>query len=111
MHKESVVSANFEDTLRTLVVSGRPLRVKMNEYIQEWENKPDQIKKLTDQGIVPMSQDLDDGRDIDMPYLMGQVAAVIKDIKPAKEIVEDMVREACEAIREGSSFMSAPSKL
>lgn len=111
MHKDSVVGADFADTLRTLVVSGRPLRVRMNDYIQEWEQRPDQIKQLTDQGIVPMSQDLDDGKDIDMPYLMGQVAAVIKDIKPAKEIVDDMVREACEAIRQGSSFMSATSKL
>lgn len=31
IHKEEVVSARFEDTIRTLVVSGRPLRVKMND--------------------------------------------------------------------------------
>jgi NAD(P)H-dependent flavin oxidoreductase YrpB (nitropropane dioxygenase family) len=28
LHKEGVVSAGFDDTLKTLVVSGRPLRVK-----------------------------------------------------------------------------------
>ena len=30
LHKEAVVSATFTDTLRTLVISGRPLRVRMS---------------------------------------------------------------------------------
>ena len=111
MHKEHVVSANFEDTLRTLVVSGRPLRVRMNEYIDEWEKKPEEIKRLTEQGIVPMEHDLDEGRDVDMPFLMGQVAAVIGEVKPAREIVQDMVREACDALQLGHSYVTLPSKL
>lgn len=72
LHKEAVVTADFADTLRTLVVSGRPLRVKMNEYIQGWEDQPQKIKELTDQGIVPLSQDMDDGKDVDIPFLMGK---------------------------------------
>jgi NAD(P)H-dependent flavin oxidoreductase YrpB (nitropropane dioxygenase family) len=81
LHKEAVVTAEFTDTLRTLVVSGRPLRVRMNDYIQEWENKPEEIKKLTDQGIVPMMHDMEAEKDVDLPFLMGQVAGIIKDIK------------------------------
>lgn len=113
LHKESVVSADFEDTIRTLVVSGRPLRVRMNEYIKGWEEQPEKIKELTDQGIVPMMKDIEDDKDIELPFLMGQVAAIIKDIKPAKMIVEDMVREAVEMIRVGHSYIapSAKSKL
>lgn len=80
-HKDSVVSAEFSDTLRTLVISGRPLRVRMNDYIQEWEKKPEEIKRLTDQGIVPMIQDIESEKDVDLPFLMGQVAGIIKDIK------------------------------
>jgi len=107
MHKEEVVSATFLDTLRTLVISGRPLRVKMNEYIEGWESKPEEIKKLTDQGVVPMVHDMEEGRDVDLPFLMGQVAGVIKDIKPAKEIVEDMVQEAVQMLQLGNSYIGS----
>ncbi|KAI9718338.1 MAG: hypothetical protein M1828_006740 [Chrysothrix sp. TS-e1954] len=111
MHKESVVSANFADTLRTLVVSGRPLRVRMNEYIKGWEEKPDEIRRLTELGVVPLSQDMDDGKDVDLPFLMGQVAAVINDVKPAGQIVREMISEACEMLARGQLYMSAQSKL
>ena len=113
IHKESVVGADFSDTVRTLVVSGRPLRVMMNEYIKGWEEQPEKIRELTDKGIVPMMQDMEDGKDVDMPFLMGQVAAIIKDIKPARLIVEDMVRDAVDMIKLGQSYIvpGAKSKL
>jgi len=111
LHKESVVTASFSDTLRTLVVSGRPLRVRMNDYIQGWENKPQEIKELTDKGIVPLMKDMQDEKDVDIPFLMGQVAGVIKDIKPAKQIVDDMVSEAIEMLRQGQSYIGKESRL
>ena len=111
MHKEGVVSADFTDTLRTLVVSGRPLRVRMNEYLQKWESQPGKIKELTDRGIVPLQQDMDQNVDVDPPFLMGQVAAIIKDVKPAKAIVEDMVREAVGQLKLGGSYLEGRSKL
>lgn len=104
-HKEAVVSAGFDDTLRTLVVSGRPLRVKMNEYIGKWESQPEKIKELTEKGIVPIQKDMDDGIDIDIPFLMGQVAGVIKDIKPAADIVREMVDEAVEMLKIGQGYL------
>ena len=106
LHKEAVVSAGFGDTLRTLVVSGRPLRVKRNEYIEGWEGKPEEIKKLTESGVVPMMKDMDEDNEVDFPFLMGQVAAVIGNIKPAAVIVEDMVKEAVGMLRLGSGYVS-----
>ena len=41
---------------------------------KEWESRPDDIKKLTESGIVPLAKDMDDGKDVDIPFLMGQVA-------------------------------------
>ncbi|KAF2090617.1 2-nitropropane dioxygenase [Saccharata proteae CBS 121410] len=111
LHKEAVVSADFADTLRTLVVSGRPLRVRMNEYVKEWEEKPEEIRRLTGEGVVPLQKDMDEGKDIDIPFLMGQVAGVIGDIKPAREIVEEMVKEAVNMLRLGNSYIGAQSKL
>ncbi|RMD41892.1 hypothetical protein DV735_g3214, partial [Chaetothyriales sp. CBS 134920] len=111
-HKQAVVEAGFEDTVRTLVLSGRPLRAKINDYIARWEAQPEKIKELTDKGIVPIMHDLEnDVEDMEMPFLMGQVSGVITEIKPAKEIVEDMVRQAVEMINRGRSYTEVRSKL
>ena len=107
LHKEAVVSADFNDTLRTLVITGRPLRVRMNDYIRKWEAQPEKIKELTEQGVIPMEKDIEDEKDdVDFPHLMGQVAGIIKDVKPAKVIVEDMVREAVQVLKTGSEYLN-----
>lgn len=105
MHKEAVVAAGHNDTVRTLVVSGRPLRVLPNDYVKEWESKPEEIQRLTDKGLVPLAKDMEDGKDFDLPFLMGNVSAIVKDIKPAKDIVESMVAEASQMLRLGNSYI------
>ncbi|KAK3624268.1 hypothetical protein LTR56_021089 [Elasticomyces elasticus] len=107
-HKEAVVSAAFEDTLRTLVVSGRPLRVRMNDYIRSWEvDRPQEVKELCESGVVPLQKDMDEDKDVDIPFLMGQVAGVIKEIKPAKAIMQDMVSECVDILQNQQSYISA----
>lgn len=110
-HKENVVSAEFEDTLRTLVLSGRPLRCRRNEWVDKWEAQPEKIKELTGKGIVPVEHDMEEGNDVDIPHLMGVVAGVIKDIKPAKQIVDDMVAEAVERLKESQNLLGGRSRL
>ncbi len=107
LHKDAVVSAGWEDTTRTLVVSGRPLRVRRNEYIAQWERREDKVRELTERGVVPMEQDMEEDRDVEFPYLMGVVAASIDTIKPAKAIVEDMVIEAIECMRVAHDYVGA----
>lgn len=112
MHKEAVVSAGFADTIRTLVISGRPLRVMQNDYIKRWEAKPEEIKALTEKGVVPMMKDMEDEvEDLDFPFLMGQVSAVVDKIKPAGVIVEEMVREAVDMLKKGQTYIGGGSKL
>ena len=106
-----MTTATFDDTLRTLVISGRPLRVKANDYIKKWEAQPELIKKLTDSGVTPYEHDLNNDNETDVPHLMGQVAAVITDIKPAKEIVDEMVSEAKEQLALGANFIGIGAKL
>jgi NAD(P)H-dependent flavin oxidoreductase YrpB (nitropropane dioxygenase family) len=106
VHKESVVSATFEDTLRTLVISGRPLRVRRNEWVEKWEAQPEKIKELTEKGVVPIEFDMEAGNDIDIPHLMGVVAGVIKDIQPAAQIVDEMVAEAVQMLTHGQTYLS-----
>ncbi|OBT89968.1 hypothetical protein VE02_01581 [Pseudogymnoascus sp. 03VT05] len=111
MHKVEVTTATFDDTVRTLVVSGRPMRVKANEYIKAWERQPEKILELTQAGIVPYEKDVEDGVDADRPFLMGQVAAVIGEIEPAGKIVEDMVDGAVEMLSKGSKFIGLGARL
>lgn len=107
MHKRSVVECGWEDTVRTLVVSGRPLRARRNEYLDGWEGeRKGEVERLTREGVVPMERDLEEGeREVDMPFLMGQVAAMVGDVKPARVIVEDMVREAVEWMERGAGLV------
>jgi len=107
LHKDAVVSAGWEDTTRTLVVTGRPLRVRRNEYIAEWERREDKVRELTEKGVVPMEQDMEEDRDVDFPHLMGVVAASVDVIKPAKAIVRDMVEEAVECLRAAYKYVGA----
>nr|POE51689.1 putative monooxygenase [Quercus suber] len=105
-HKDAVVTAAFEDTARTLVISGRPLRVRTNDYIRSWEvDRPAEVKRLCDSGIVPMMKDLDDDVDVDIPHLMGQVAGVIDRVKPAREIVQEMVTECVDVLNSQQSYL------
>ncbi|KAH6611577.1 2-nitropropane dioxygenase [Trichoderma cornu-damae] len=109
--KKAVVTCGFEGTERTLVVTGRPLRMRTNDYIQSWHDRPDEIKALCSRGVVPMEHDLDEGRDVDMPHLMGQVAGAIGRIQPAGEIVAEMVQEAVEMLELGGTYLTAKSRL
>ncbi|KAL2068722.1 hypothetical protein VTL71DRAFT_15060 [Oculimacula yallundae] len=110
-HKDGVVSAAFEDTVRTLVVSGRPLRTKRNAWIDKWEAQPEKIKELTEKGVVPLEYDMEQGNDFDIPHLMGVVAGVITSIQPAKVIVDEMVSEAVDQLKKAQSFLGSKSKL
>ena len=104
---EAVVTAAFEDTVRTLVVSGRPLRVRMNDYIKSWEvDRPEEVKRLCDSGVVPLQKDMDEDKEVDIPFLMGQVAGVITEIQPAKVIMQEMVSECIEVLEGQQKYLT-----
>ena len=59
-HKEAVQTASFDDTIRTLIFTGRPLRVRKNPYIMNWETERSlEIRELTSTGKIPYEADLD----------------------------------------------------
>lgn len=109
-HKKAVVQCKFEETDRTLVLSGRPLRMRVNDYIAKWHAQPAKVKELCDQGIVPIEWDFDQGNDVDPPHLMGQVAGAITKIQPASEIVQEMVQEAVEMLKIGRGYLTPEGK-
>lgn len=114
-HKDAVVKATALDTVRTLVVSGRPLRTLNTDYIKSWEvDRKDQIQKLCDQGIVPMQYDFkqaeEKGETLSLakvfPLLMGQSAGHVKEVKPAAAIIEEMMTDCINTIRSNERLIS-----
>ncbi len=97
-HRNAVLRAQSTDTTRTLIYSGRPLRVYNSPYVRDWnENKLDKIKELTGRGIIPAGWDrkrmLEAGEEFDfmawMPDLMGQAAGAINEVLPAAAIIDE----------------------
>lgn len=59
-----------------------------------------------------MGDDIDDDTmDNARPFLMGKVAAVVNERLPAKQIIDDMVKEAADWISKGNSCIVGKSKL
>lgn len=119
-HQEAVRTAGFDDNVRTIIFTGRPMRVRANPYILNWEeNRQNEIKELTGKGIIPVEHDLekmgddldDDTMDNARPFLMGKAAAVTNEKKPAKVIVDEMVNEAVQMLQLTNGFIVSKSKL
>lgn len=107
LHKNAVVGAQYGETKRTLVVSGRPLRMLPNDYVKSWEKRGDEIARLTAKGIVPIEHDFENDREVDIPFLMGDVSASVKAIKPAGDIVREMVQQAVASLKQNGSYITS----
>lgn len=109
--KEEVVACDYGDTEITKVLTGLPIRMKANAYIRNWHSRPDEMQRLFERGIVPMDHDLKLGNEVRIPVMMGQVAGSIKEILPAKQIIEGIVEEASEALQLATTMVVPKSRL
>ncbi|KAF9472776.1 NPD-domain-containing protein [Pholiota conissans] len=114
-HKELVVSAGYDDVIRTLIYSGRPMSVRKTPYVEEWEVKRSrEIQELVSQGKVPHEEELaaHPERSVQgLSWLMGRVAGSINDIKPAKEIVDELVSTAAQSVNHAAGLQITKTKL
>jgi len=122
-HKQAIVNAEFTDTVRTLIFSGRPMRVIKTPYILDWEaNRQDEIKALTTAGHIPYEYEMDEkqkkGEEMSTDLviqstrmLAGQVIGAISDVKPSAEIVNEMVADCINALERTSSLITPAGKL
>jgi NAD(P)H-dependent flavin oxidoreductase YrpB (nitropropane dioxygenase family) len=115
LHKELLISSGFDDVARTVIFTGRPMRVRKTPYVADWENnRQAEIKELTSQGIIPVHHDLEKHPEKSLEsrgWLMGSVAAVVNDILPAKVIIDNMVSQAIEVIQHNATSVKVSSKL
>jgi hypothetical protein len=79
-------------------------------------NRQAEIKELTSKGIIPYNRELELHPEKSVEsrsWLLGRVAALIHDVLPAQQIVDNMVNEASELLLRGGSLVQnrASSKL
>jgi NAD(P)H-dependent flavin oxidoreductase YrpB (nitropropane dioxygenase family) len=119
-HKEAVRTADHDDNVRTIIFTGRPLRVRTNDYVRNWEeNRQSDLKELIAEGTVPVEHDLDTMADdlsdetIDhtRPFMMGKAAAVVNEEKSARDIVDEFVSQAVACFNQGNMLLVSKSKL
>jgi len=116
-HQQAIIKADYHDTIRTLIFTGRPMRVLKNEYIMKWENeRATEIRDLIAKGVIPINKDIEERMNKGdapspkemaavRPLLMGQCAGAIADVKPAREIVNEMVSDAIAVLRSNTALV------
>lgn len=118
-HQDAVLKATSEDTIRTTMYTGRPMRIYKTKYAADMEElHRDKLRQAQVTGEVAVKTDLesrfaagewgDKGPPIELrhPLLMGQAAGAVAQIQTAKEIMDGMVKDAV-AIVEASQRMIA----
>jgi enoyl-[acyl-carrier protein] reductase II len=106
LYRQTILEAADEDTIRTRSYSGKPMRVRKNPYVEEWETRPQDIQPFPQQamlssragvmgGIGGQIEGLDPDRSC---FAMGQSAGGVHEVLPAGEIVARIMSEAETAI-------------
>jgi len=106
LYRQAIVEAKDEDTIRTRCYSGKPMRVKKNPYVDDWESRPGDIQPFPQQAILSSRAGVMggiggqiEGLDADRSaFAMGQSAGGVRDVLPAGEIVRRIMAEAEAAI-------------
>jgi len=142
VHKNKVVEADYGASIRTIIHSGRPMRVFKTPYNEEWEeSRRAEIQEMQEAGFPAFVKDVDPdkfvganpssvgtlslsevrtvaerekGVELSMHekhsrgvYLVGECAGAINDIKPAADIIAEMVTLAAEQLKAASSLVTA----
>jgi len=104
-YREAIVQSAESDTIRTRCYTGKPARAIRNSYNESWERKADQIQPFPMQIGHSIQQGVMDymgsgrGTDPERTFMpAGQGMGMIDAIKPAAEVVADILREAEEVL-------------
>jgi enoyl-[acyl-carrier protein] reductase II len=112
IYKDAVVSARDVDTVRTRSYSGKPMRVKENAWVKDWESRPQDIQPFPMQammsaqagamgGIGGQTEGLDPDKSC---FAMGQSAGGVREISSCQDIIDQMIAQASTTIASLQSF-------
>ncbi|HEY2071546.1 MAG TPA: nitronate monooxygenase family protein [Rhizomicrobium sp.] len=102
LYKQVILDARDEDTIVTRSYSGKPMRVFNNEWVRDWEARPQDIQKFPAQAMLSSQAGVMGGigGQIDglsrerSAFAMGQGAGGVHAVKTAGEIVREIMAEA-----------------
>jgi enoyl-[acyl-carrier protein] reductase II len=102
LYKQVILDAGDEDTIVTRCYSGKTMRVFKNEYVADWERRPQDIQSFPAQAMLSHQAGVMGGiggqieglKRESSAFAMGQGAGAVHAVKPAGEIVRDMMAEA-----------------
>jgi nitronate monooxygenase len=95
--KRKILGATEDDTIISRVLTGKTLRMIKNKFQETWEKKGGPVLKTPKQNVLVA--DLLEGirhaklEDYTLP-VGGQISGMVKKIRPAAEIVHEIVEEA-----------------
>ena len=108
MYKQAIIGAGDTDTTRSRCYSGKPMRCRTNDYINDWESRPGDIQPFPQQaihstrtGVIGGIGGIVDEAKLNPDtscFAMGQSAGGVHDVKPVAAIVADIMRDAEAAI-------------
>ena len=115
LYRETILESDDTDTIRTRCYSGKPMRVRGNPYVRDWETRPHDIKPFPEQAILSQRAQVMggiggqlEGLDPDRScFAMGQSAGGVRDVLPAGEIVKRIMAEADAAIGRMAALRAA----
>lgn len=106
LQKQRILEASAEDTVVTRLYSGKTMRNISNPLIEAWEASGLQALPMGLQGflIKDLQYSIEQaGRHELLMNAAGQTAGMLRQKRPAKEILEEIVAEAAEILSSGLS--------
>ncbi|WP_333807226.1 NAD(P)H-dependent flavin oxidoreductase [Phenylobacterium sp.] len=118
LYRQTIVESSDEDTIRTRCYSGKPMRVRKNPYVDDWESRPADIQPFPMQAMLSSQAGVMggiggqiEGLNPDSScFAMGQSAGGVHEVLPAAEIVARLVSGAEAAIDRMTALRAAGVK-
>lgn len=119
--RKKYLAAGAGDTVRSRCITGKPARMLRTAWTDEWEH-PDAPEPLMMplqpllvgealERIERVANHSDSGANELVTYFVGQVVGSMRSVKPARQVVLDMVEEFIDALARLNSLSSADSAI
>ena len=101
VNKQRILSSTDEDTRVSTAYTGKTLRASLNEYHRLWDESGLDPLPFPTQILISSALlwgFLEANKTAFVGGLAGQVSGLIRDIRPARQVLEDMVEEAVDIL-------------
>ena len=101
VNKKRIIDSTDEDTRVSRAYTGKTLRASYNKFHDLWDGSGLEPLPFPTQVLISsalLTSFIEGKKDDYVGGLAGQVSGLIKEIKPAKQVVEEMVEEAVEIL-------------